>query len=67
MTAPKSTKKDARANYAGEPFDAEARETHNLCGTCRSEDKTDVRLARKAMKEKGPNIPWQKVKKDLGL
>jgi prevent-host-death family protein len=33
----------------------------------RLEDETDVRLARKAMKEKGPNIPWEKVKKDLGL
>jgi prevent-host-death family protein len=31
------------------------------------EDETDIRLARKAMKEKGPNIPWEKVKKDLGL
>jgi len=28
---------------------------------------TDIRLARKAMKEEGPNIPWKKVKKDLGL
>ena len=33
----------------------------------RLEDETDIRLARKAMKEKGPNIPWEKVKKDLGL
>lgn len=33
----------------------------------RIEDETDIRLARKAMKEKGPNIPWEKVKKDLGL
>ncbi|MCE5279260.1 MAG: type II toxin-antitoxin system Phd/YefM family antitoxin [Planctomycetaceae bacterium] len=33
----------------------------------RIEDETDIRLARKAMKEKGRNIPWEKVKKDLGL
>ena len=33
----------------------------------RLEDETDIRLARKAMKEKGLNIPWEKVKKDLGL
>ena len=33
----------------------------------RLEDETDIRLARKAMKEKGRNIPWEKVKKDLGL
>ena len=33
----------------------------------RLEDETDIRLARKAMKEKGANIPWEKVKKDLGL
>ena len=33
----------------------------------RLEDETDIRLARKAMKEKGTNIPWEKVKKDLGL
>ena len=33
----------------------------------RLEDEADIRLARKAMKEKGPNIPWEKVKKDLGL
>ena len=33
----------------------------------RLEDETDIRLARKAMKERGPNIPWEKVKKDLGL
>jgi prevent-host-death family protein len=30
------------------------------------ENKIDVRLARKARKEKG-RIPWEKVKKDLGL
>ena len=33
----------------------------------RLEDKTDIGLARKAMNEKDPNIPWAKVKKDLGL
>ena len=33
----------------------------------RLEDEEDIRLARKAMKEKGPSIPWEKVKKDLGL
>jgi prevent-host-death family protein len=30
------------------------------------ENEIDVRLARKARKEKG-RIPWEKVKKDLGL
>ena len=33
----------------------------------RLEDETDIRLARRAMKEGGSNIPWEKVKKDLGL
>ena len=33
----------------------------------RLEDETDIRLARKAMKDGGPSIPWEKVKKDLGL
>ncbi len=33
----------------------------------RLEDEADIRLAREAMKERGPNIPWEKVKKDLGL
>jgi PHD/YefM family antitoxin component YafN of YafNO toxin-antitoxin module len=33
----------------------------------RLEEERDIRLARKAMKEKGANIPWEKVKKDLGL
>ncbi len=33
----------------------------------RLEDETDIRLAREAMKEKGPNVSWEKVKKDLGL
>ena len=33
----------------------------------RLEDEADIRLARKAMKEKGASIPWEKVKKDLGL
>jgi antitoxin Phd len=33
----------------------------------RLEDEEDLRMARKAMKEKGTNIPWEKVKKDLGL
>ena len=31
------------------------------------EDHIDLAAARKAMKEAGPNIPWEKVKKDLGL
>jgi prevent-host-death family protein len=31
------------------------------------EDELDLRLARKALKEKGPSVPWEKVKKDLGL
>ncbi len=33
----------------------------------RLEEERDIRLARKAMKEKGSNIPWGRVKKDLGL
>jgi prevent-host-death family protein len=33
----------------------------------RLEDETDIRLARKAVKEGRPNIPWEKVRKDLGL
>ena len=33
----------------------------------RLEDEEDIRLARKAMKEGGPNIPWEKIRKDLGL
>lgn len=32
----------------------------------RLEDEIDVRQARKALKERG-RIPWEKVKKDLGL
>jgi len=31
------------------------------------EDKEDLAAVRKALKEPGPNIPWEKVKKDLGL
>lgn len=31
------------------------------------EDRLDLAAARKAMKEGGPSIPWEKVKKDLGL
>jgi len=34
---------------------------------CKQEDKEDLAAARKALKEPGPNIPWEKVKKDLGL
>jgi len=33
----------------------------------RLEDEADVRAVRKAMREKGPNIPWEKAKKKLGL
>jgi Protein of unknown function (DUF3018) len=33
----------------------------------KQEDKEDLAAVRKAMKEPGPNIPWEKVKKDLGL
>ncbi len=36
-------------------------------GLERVEDKLDLRDARKAMKEPGPNIPWEQVKKDLKL
>lgn len=33
----------------------------------RLEEETDIRLARKALKERGANIPWEKVRKELGL
>ena len=33
----------------------------------RLEDEADVRAAREALAEPGPNIPWEKVKADLGL
>ena len=33
----------------------------------RMEDEIDLRLARKAMKEKGPNITFDQLKKNLGL
>jgi prevent-host-death family protein len=33
----------------------------------RWEDERDVKYARKALKEKGKNIPWAQVKKELGL
>ena len=31
------------------------------------EDKLDVAAARAALAEKGPNIPWSKLKAELGL
>ncbi len=31
------------------------------------EDRMDIEAARKALKEKGPNIPWKKIKAELGL
>lgn len=31
------------------------------------EDRLDVEDARAALREPGPNIPWEKVKRDLGL
>lgn len=31
------------------------------------EDRIDLAAARKAMKEGGPDIPWEEVKKDFGL
>ena len=31
------------------------------------EDRIDIAEARKALKEPGPNVPWEKVKKELGL
>ena len=31
------------------------------------EDRMDVEAARKALKEKGPSIPWSQLKKELGL
>jgi hypothetical protein len=33
----------------------------------KSEDEKDVAEIEKRLKEPGPNIPWEKVKKDLGL
>ncbi len=33
----------------------------------RLEDKLDLRDALKAMKEKGPSIPWEQIKKELDL
>jgi hypothetical protein len=33
----------------------------------RLEDEIDLKAARKAMKEGGPTIPWEQVKKELGL
>lgn len=33
----------------------------------RLEEENDLRAARRAMKEKGKNISWDKVKKELGL
>ncbi|MBI5481084.1 MAG: type II toxin-antitoxin system prevent-host-death family antitoxin [Deltaproteobacteria bacterium] len=31
------------------------------------EDRLDLEAAREALREPGPNIPWEKVKRDLGL
>jgi len=31
------------------------------------EELDDIAAAEEAMREPGPNIPWEKVKKDLGL
>lgn len=31
------------------------------------EELDDIAAAEDAMREPGPNIPWEKVKKDLGL
>lgn len=33
----------------------------------RLEDEADLQAARRALKEKGPNVSWEKVRKDLGL
>jgi len=33
----------------------------------RLEDKLDLEAALKAMKEKGPSIPWEQIKKELDL
>jgi hypothetical protein len=33
----------------------------------RLEDKLDLKAALKAMKEMGPSIPWEQIKKELGL
>ena len=31
------------------------------------EDRIDVSASRRAMKEGGPDIPWEEIKKDFGL
>ncbi len=31
------------------------------------EELEDIALAEESLRESGPNIPWEKVKKDLGL
>ncbi len=33
----------------------------------RLEDEIDVREARKALADKSPSVPWEQVKRDLGL
>jgi hypothetical protein len=33
----------------------------------RLEDERDLALARKARNEKGPSIPWEQIKRELGL
>ena len=33
----------------------------------RLEDERDLPLARKARNEKGPSIPWEQIKRELGL
>ena len=33
----------------------------------RLEDERDLALARQARNEKGPSIPWEQIKRELGL
>ena len=33
----------------------------------RLEDEIDLKLALRAMKERGPSIPWEQIKKELDL
>jgi hypothetical protein len=39
----------------------------NLKERERLEDERDLALARKARNEKSPSIPWEQIKKELGL
>ena len=65
----------SRAEYAGESTVIHRRKKpvaavipiHDLRLLERLEDEIDIADARKAMKEKGKNIPWAQIKKELNL